>query len=188
MASRHWAEIGESTFVGGTWLLYGVHRAFGRWPFLLCLYPVVLAYWLGRAWLIAGRGEMHDDVVVFALKDRMSLFLGALCAADEELTYARDCDDLAGTVAHWAVHPGGRDILDRVQHKVGLADAQLDAARDVLRTCGNMSSATVLFVIRRILLDGASKTGERLIAMAFGPGLTMEGGVMTVLGGAGDGA
>ena len=47
MASRHWAEIGESTFVGGTWLLYGVHRALGRWPFLLCLYPVVLAYWLG---------------------------------------------------------------------------------------------------------------------------------------------
>ncbi|WP_374602365.1 acyltransferase [Arenimonas sp.] len=47
MASQHWAEVGESTFVGGTWLLYGVHRAFGRWPFLLCLYPVVLAYWLG---------------------------------------------------------------------------------------------------------------------------------------------
>ena len=47
MRSQHWAEVGESTFVGGTWLLYGVHRALGRWPFLLCLYPVVLAYWLG---------------------------------------------------------------------------------------------------------------------------------------------
>ncbi|MDY0021698.1 acyltransferase [Arenimonas caeni] len=45
--ARHWAELGESTFVGGTWLLYGVHRLFGRWPFRLCLYPVVLVYWLG---------------------------------------------------------------------------------------------------------------------------------------------
>lgn len=46
------------------------------------LWPVcaALAYWLGRAWLLAGRGEMHDDVVVFALKDRTSLALGALCA------------------------------------------------------------------------------------------------------------
>lgn len=47
MASHHWADVGESTFVGGTWLLYGVYRTLGRWPFLLCLYPVVLAYWLG---------------------------------------------------------------------------------------------------------------------------------------------
>lgn len=47
MAARHWADLGESTFVAGTWLLYGVHRFLGRWPFRLCLYPVVLAYWLG---------------------------------------------------------------------------------------------------------------------------------------------
>ena len=40
-ASPHWAQIGESTFVGGMWLLYQVHRWLGRWPFLACLYPVV---------------------------------------------------------------------------------------------------------------------------------------------------
>lgn len=51
-----------------------------RRPELLWLVCAVLAYWLGRAWLLAGRGEMHDDVVVFALKDRVSLALGALCA------------------------------------------------------------------------------------------------------------
>lgn len=44
--SRHWADIGESTFVAGIWLLYAVHRLFGRWPFRLLLYPVVLYYWL----------------------------------------------------------------------------------------------------------------------------------------------
>ena len=49
-------------------------------PEFLWLICGVLAYWLSRAWLIAGRGEMHDDVVVFALKDRVSLALGVLCA------------------------------------------------------------------------------------------------------------
>lgn len=47
MSALHWARLGETTFVGGTWLLYGVHRWLGRWPFRLCLYPVVLAWWLG---------------------------------------------------------------------------------------------------------------------------------------------
>lgn len=48
MKSRHWAEMGESTFVLGIWLLYWVHRLLGRWPFRLCLYPVVFVHWLGR--------------------------------------------------------------------------------------------------------------------------------------------
>lgn len=46
--SAHWAQMGESTFVGGMWLLYQVHRLLGRWPFLACLYPVVLYYWATR--------------------------------------------------------------------------------------------------------------------------------------------
>ena len=41
----HWAHIGESTFAAGMWFLYAVHRLFGRGPFRLCLYPVVLYYW-----------------------------------------------------------------------------------------------------------------------------------------------
>lgn len=41
----HWAEIGESTFVLGIWLLYWVHRVLGRWPFRVCIYPVVAVHW-----------------------------------------------------------------------------------------------------------------------------------------------
>lgn len=48
MTALHWARVGESTFVGGLWFLYGVHRLLGRLPFLLCLYPVVLYYWAAR--------------------------------------------------------------------------------------------------------------------------------------------
>ena len=47
-APTHWAQIGESTFVAGMWLLYHLHRLLGRWPILLCLYPVVAYYWLTR--------------------------------------------------------------------------------------------------------------------------------------------
>jgi predicted LPLAT superfamily acyltransferase len=48
MSASHWARMGEHTFVAGIWFLYGVHRVFGRLPFLLLLYPVVLYQWLAR--------------------------------------------------------------------------------------------------------------------------------------------
>lgn len=44
----HWAEMGESTFVAGIWLLYWIHRFLGRWPFRLCIYPVVTIHWFMR--------------------------------------------------------------------------------------------------------------------------------------------
>jgi len=47
-AGRHWADLAESSFVGGLWFLYYVHRFLGRLPFRLCLYPVVFYYWATR--------------------------------------------------------------------------------------------------------------------------------------------
>ncbi len=49
MSNEHWANIGETTFTAGIGFLGGVHRWFGRVPFLICLYPVVLFYWLTSA-------------------------------------------------------------------------------------------------------------------------------------------
>jgi predicted naringenin-chalcone synthase len=76
------------------------------------------------------------------------------------------------SIAHWAVHAGGRSILDAVQHGLALAPDALSHSRAVLREFGNMSSATLMFVLDRILRD-TRRTGEG-IAMAFGPGLTVE--------------
>ena len=67
-----------------------------------------------------------------------------------------------------------------MQEKLLLSDAQLVPAREVLRQYGNMSSATVLFAMRRILEEDA-QNGERVAAMAFGPGLTAESALMTVI-------
>jgi 4-hydroxybenzoate polyprenyltransferase len=56
-------------------------RAGYKEPGLLWLALPILLYWLGRIWLLAGRGQMHDDPVRFALKDRVSLLCGALIVA-----------------------------------------------------------------------------------------------------------
>ncbi len=82
-------------------------------------------------------------------------------------------------VRWWAVHPGGRAILDRVEEAMGLSGAALAASREVLRRYGNMSSATVLFVLDAIL-RGEAAPGDRVLAMAFGPGLTLESGLFRV--------
>jgi predicted naringenin-chalcone synthase len=72
----------------------------------------------------------------------------------------------------WAVHAGGRSILDAVQSGLALPPDALAHSRAVLRGFGNMSSATLMFVLDRILRSAAS-VGEGM-AMAFGPGLTVE--------------
>jgi alpha-pyrone synthase len=72
----------------------------------------------------------------------------------------------------WAVHPGGRSVLDAVQHSLRLAPSALAASRDVLRHFGNMSSATVMFVFKSILEAPHRRASG--CGMAFGPGLVAE--------------
>jgi predicted naringenin-chalcone synthase len=74
--------------------------------------------------------------------------------------------------ALWAVHAGGRSILDAVQQGLKLPPDALCYSRAVLRDYGNMSSATLMFVLKQILLDQEARgTG---MAMAFGPGISVE--------------
>ena len=79
-------------------------------------------------------------------------------------------------INHWAVHPGGRSILDKIENSLELSEDQLASSRKILREYGNMSSATVLFVMKDIC-ENLIKPGETMMAMAFGPGLTIECGL-----------
>ena len=90
-------------------------------------------------------------------------------------------DDVVGaaSVDTWAVHPGGRAVLDRVETGLGLAPDALDASRAVLRDHGNMSSATILFILRSLLIGDGLRDGETIATLAFGPGLTMEAAMLT---------
>ncbi|GAB3911038.1 type III polyketide synthase [Mucilaginibacter boryungensis] len=77
----------------------------------------------------------------------------------------------------YAIHPGGRKILEAVEEALELPEESNDFAYDVLRKHGNMSSATILFVLQRIL-ENTVKTNQQILSFAFGPGLTVEGMVL----------
>jgi len=72
----------------------------------------------------------------------------------------------------WAVHPGGRSILDSVEKGLALPAEALCFSRSVLSQFGNMSSATVMFVLQQIMQR--AQAGQQGCAMSFGPGLTAE--------------
>ena len=72
----------------------------------------------------------------------------------------------------WAVHPGGRSVLDAVERALDLKPPALGASRDILRQFGNMSSATVMFVLESMLRS--PREGALGCAMSFGPGLIAE--------------
>ncbi len=72
---------------------------------------------------------------------------------------------------HWAIHPGGRAILDAVEQAAQLPDDALIHSRYILRNFGNMSSATIMFVLNEMMREGSPGRG---CAMSFGPGLTIE--------------
>lgn len=72
---------------------------------------------------------------------------------------------------HWAIHPGGKSILQAVEKGCSLMPQQIESSRKVLENYGNMSSATFLFVLEHSKKYHAKWT----IGMAFGPGLSIEG-------------
>jgi len=83
-------------------------------------------------------------------------------------------------IAHWALHPGGRAILDSLQKGMHLTDEQMLPSRTVLNTYGNLSSASILFVLKEILKSSVLKKDDLVCAVAFGPGLTMESALLKV--------
>lgn len=87
-------------------------------------------------------------------------------------------DDLQKN-AIFAIHPGGPKIVSGIQELLGLSDEQVEASRKVLYERGNMSSATLPHVWEEIVKAGP-ESGTPVVAMAFGPGLTMIGAVFEV--------
>lgn len=113
-------------------------------------------------WRIGGAGfEMHLSGEVPAALSR------SLPAHVATIAGQRPLDEISA----WAVHPGGRSVLDAVEASLELGEDALAPSRAVLRDFGNMSSATVLFVLARMLAGGHVGPG---LAFGFGPGLSIE--------------
>ena len=128
------------------------------------------------AWNIGDEGfEMVlGNYVPHIIDDHIIGALEPLLSRDESLRGLPYRD-----ITHWAIHPGGRSILDKVQSRLELTDEQLVPARETLRNYGNMSSATVLFVLKHIAGLPPQDGDERICSMAFGPGLTVETAMFT---------
>lgn len=75
----------------------------------------------------------------------------------------------------FAIHPGGKRILDVASNALQIEKKEISAGFDVLKHFGNMSSPTILFVLKRLMDDlDENDQGQTIAAMAFGPGLTIE--------------
>ena len=120
-------------------------------------------------------GAMGYDVVdsgfKLVLDKRLPDFLrGKLMPMAVE--FLRENDLAFEQVSTFAIHPGGRRVLDVAEEELGLSSALLEPSRSVLRDHGNMSSATILFVLDRALRNLAP--GEFALGIGFGPGFAIE--------------
>ncbi len=77
-------------------------------------------------------------------------------------------------ISRFAVHPGGRKILEAAENALGFSTIANCFAYETLRDYGNMSSATILFVLKKLMDDPEGIDGENILGFAFGPGLTVE--------------
>ncbi len=74
----------------------------------------------------------------------------------------------------WLFHPGGTKILASLQEVLGLNPVQCRWAGDILHSVGNMSSATILFVLKAFLDSNTARSGDKFLMVGMGPGLTVE--------------
>ncbi len=84
----------------------------------------------------------------------------------------RDLPYKVDDISNYAIHPGGRKILTDIEEVLGIPRNLNAVAHEVLKNYGNMSSTTILFVLRDVMNN--LKSNETVMSMAFGPGLTME--------------
>jgi predicted naringenin-chalcone synthase len=77
-------------------------------------------------------------------------------------------------IRHWALHSAGRKVLDRTRDLVGLAEEDLQASRKILRQYGNLSAATVLFVLEEIVRSRTPRIGDLGVMVALGPDFAAE--------------
>ena len=77
------------------------------------------------------------------------------------------------TAYEWAIHPGGKSILESVEKGLNLSKSQTESSWNILRDYGNLSSATFLYVLNDIAQRKLAK--EKIVGLGFGPGLSVEG-------------
>lgn len=129
--------------------------------------------------LFEGRNDMAWNVGDFGFEMVLSSYIPRLVKGGlgELMTQLRQNTTLP-FFDFYAIHPGGRAILEAAESQLGISSNDNQFAYEILREYGNMSSCTVLFVLARLLQNCTSNDiGKHIFSCAFGPGLTLEAGV-----------
>jgi len=93
-----------------------------------------------------------------------------------------NCGLATQDISLYAMHPGGKAILEAIEMALGISTEDNRYAYQILRDYGNMSSATVLFVLKAIIEDVAIvRKNQHILSCAFGPGLTLESMILEIV-------
>jgi alkylresorcinol/alkylpyrone synthase len=127
---------------------------------------------------VGSTADMTWDITDHGFRMTLSSRVPALVARNVHTLVDRLLTDRGLTpddVRHWAVHPGGPRIIDKVQEAFSLSDDQIKRSRDILSRYGNCSSATILLTLASMC---PVPVGDYVLALAFGPGLTVTGALL----------
>ncbi|MEL6534277.1 MAG: type III polyketide synthase [Bacteroidota bacterium] len=130
-----------------------------------------------------GRNDMAWKIGDLGFEMKLSSYVpkvieSGIAPLTQSLMQALDME--LSQVNHFAIHPGGRSILQAIESQLEISPEQNHHAYEVLKECGNMSSPTVLFVLQRVWQElQNTQTEGPILSFAFGPGLTLESSLFT---------
>ena len=127
----------------------------------------------------AGKNEMSWSIAATGFLMTLSGYIPELIKADFEQLVANalaKTNQTKADITQWCIHPGGKKIVDAIASSLQIDKNEFSHAYQVLQECGNMSSPTILFVLKKILnaVQQKANPAEVIFGAAFGPGLTME--------------
>lgn len=126
--------------------------------------------------LTDGEKDMAWNIGDFGFEMKLSAYVPNLIQNGIESLISTLTSNLEKSeINHYAIHPGGKKILTVIEEELGIEKAANQFAHQVLRQYGNMSSPTVLFVLKEVLNNLIQENeGDNVLSLAFGPGLTLE--------------
>lgn len=133
--------------------------------------------------LFEGRNDMAWHVGDFGFEMVLSAYIPKLVKGGlgELMAHLRQSNSLP-IFDYYAIHPGGRAILEAAERQLKLTAEDNRYAYEILREYGNMSSCTVLFVLQKLWQERTKEDiGKHIFSCAFGPGLTLETGVFKIV-------
>jgi alpha-pyrone synthase len=130
-----------------------------------------------------GKSDMAWRIENTGFHMRLSSYVPKILDANLSIAFERLFKTLKTKhtdINHFAIHPGGKKIIQAVESGLNIPKEKVAATYDTLKHFGNMSSVSVLFVLKKMIEDGLSDN-DQILSMAFGPGLTVEAALLKVI-------